>query len=132
MAPTVEAPPAQALEIAHALALKRLSEKADATEAHLAEYAWAKIVVDASLHPVSLTPAQLQGLAGSYGAAKVEFRDGALWLSRPNRPVVRLLPLTADGLFAVERNESFRVKLTGQAMELLRAGESKPRMFPRG
>jgi hypothetical protein len=43
-----------------------------------------------------------------------------------------LLPLTADGLFAVERNESFRVKLTGQAMELLRAGESKPRMFPRG
>jgi hypothetical protein len=130
--PTVAAPPAQALEIAHSLALQRLSEKQDATEANLAEYAWAKIAVDASLHPVSLTPAQLQSLAGSYGAAKVEFRDGALWLTRPNRPVVRLLPLTADGLFAVERNESFRVKLTGQAMELLRAGDSKPRMFPRG
>jgi len=132
VAPTVEAPPAQALEIAHSLALQRLSEKPDASATNLAEYAWAKIAVDASLHPVSLTPAQLRALAGSYGAAKVEFRDGALWLARPNRPVVRLLPLTADGLFAVERNETFRVKLTGQAMELLRGGEARPRVFPRG
>lgn len=131
VAPTVEAPPAQALEIAHSLALQRLSEKPEASATNLAEYAWAKIAVDASLHPVSLPPAQLRPLAGSYGAAKVEFRDGALWLTRPNRPVVRLLPLTADGLFAVERNETFRVKLTGQAMEFLRAGESRPRVFPR-
>jgi hypothetical protein len=131
VAPTVEAPPAQALEIAHSLALKRLSEKPGVTPENLAEYGWARIAVDASLHPVAYTPAQLQSLAGNYGVARVEFRDGALWFSRPNRPVVRLLPLTADGLFAVERNETLRVKLTGQSLELLRAGDPKPRVFPR-
>jgi hypothetical protein len=83
------------------------------------------------LHPVSFTPAQLQSLAGSYGATKVEFRDGELWLSRPNRPVMRLLPLTADALFAVERNDTFRVKLTGPTLEILRVGEPTPRVFPR-
>jgi hypothetical protein len=132
VAPTVEAAPLQALEIAHSLALKRLSERADVTAENLAAYAWAKIAVDASLHPVSYTPAQLQGLAGGYGAARVDFRDGALWLTRPNRPVVRLLPLTADGLFAVERNDELRVKLNGQTMELLRVGDPQPRVFPRG
>jgi hypothetical protein len=131
VAPTVEAPPTQALEIAHSLALKQLSEKPDASEHNRAEYAWAKIAAEAKLHPVSFTPAQLQSLAGSYGATKVEFRDGELWLSRPNRPVMRLLPLTADGLFAVERNDTFRVKLTGPTLEILRVGESTPRVFPR-
>lgn len=131
VAPTLEAPPSQALEIAHSLALKRLSEKPGVTEENLAEYAWAKVSVDASLHPVSYTPDQLQPLVGAYGPATVDLRDGALWLSRPNRPVVRLLPLTADGIFAVERNDSMRVRLTGQALELLREGVPTPRMFPR-
>jgi hypothetical protein len=131
VAPTVEAPPTQALEIAHLLALKQLSEKADASEQNRAEYAWAQIAAQAKLHPVSFTPAQLQSLAGSYGATKVEFRDGELWLSRPNRPVMRLLPLTGDALFAVERNDTFRVKLTGPTLEILRVGEPTPRVFPR-
>jgi hypothetical protein len=131
VAPTVEAPPAQALEIAHSLALKRLSEKPGVTAENLAEYAWAKVAVDASLHPVSYTPDRLQGLAGAYGPATVDLRDGALWLSRPNRPVVRLLPLTTDGLFAIERNDNMRVRLTGHALELLRVGMTAPRTFPR-
>ena len=113
VAPSVEAAPAQALEVAHSLALQRLSEQAGVSEENIAEYVWAKAAVDASLHPVTYTPDQLRSLAGSYGAAKVEFREGALWLTRPNRPVVRLLPLTADGLFMVERSDTLRVKLNG-------------------
>jgi hypothetical protein len=132
VAPTVEAPATQALPIAQSLALKRLSEKEGVTAENLADYAWAKIAVEASLHPATFTPAQLQRLAGSYGTAKVEFRDGALWLTRPDRPTARLSLLTADGLFAVDRIESLRVKLTGRAMELLRAGAPEPRVFPRG
>jgi C-terminal processing protease CtpA/Prc len=132
VSPTVEADPAQAQERAQSLALKRLSEKKGATAQNLADYAWAKIAVDASLNRVTFTPAQLQSMAGSYGTTKVDFRDGALWLTRPDRPTARLTPLTADGLFAVERIESLRVRFTGKAMELLRAGESKPRVLPRG
>jgi len=131
VAPTVEAPPARALEIAHSLALKQLSEKSGVSEENLAEYAWAKVAVDAGLHPVTYAPEQLQSFAGSYGPAKVDFRDGTLWLSRPNRPVLRLLPLTAEGLFAVEFNDHLRVKLTGQSLELLRADAPTPRVFPR-
>jgi hypothetical protein len=131
VAPTIEAAPAQALEIAHSLALKRLSEKTGATAQNLADYAWARIAVEASLHPVTYTPARLRSLAGSYGPAKVDFRDSALWLTRPNRPVMRLLPLTSDRLFGVERNDSLRVRFTGQTLELLRAGEPTPRVFPR-
>jgi hypothetical protein len=132
VAPTVEAPPAQALEVAHSLALKRLSEQQGATAETLADYAWAKIAVDARLHPVTLPAARLQRLAGNYGPNKVEFRDGALWLTRPNREAARLSLLTADGLFALERVDALRVRLTGKAMEMLRAGESKPRVLPRG
>lgn len=131
VAPTVEAPPAQALQVAHSLALKRLSEKTDVSAENLAEYTWARTAVDASQLPVTYTLEQLQSLAGSYGPAKVELREEALWLIRPNRPSVRLLPLTSDGLFAVERIETLRVRLNGQAIELLREGQPEPGVFLR-
>jgi hypothetical protein len=132
VAPTVEAPPSQALEIAQSLALKRLSEKPDATAEDRAAYAWAKVGVEARLHPVTFTPARLKSLAGRYGNAEVDVRDGILWLARPNRQTARLSPLTADGLFAVDGVDSLRVRLTGRTMELLRADEPAPRVFPRG
>lgn len=132
VAPTVEVPPVQALERAHYLALKRLSEREGVSAENLADYFWAKIAVEASLHPVTFSPARLQRLTGSYGATKVEFRDAVLWLSRPNRETARLSPLTADGLFAVEHVDGLRVKLTGKSMELLRKGEPRPRVLPRG
>lgn len=130
--PAVEAPSSQALEVAHSLALKRLSEREGTTAENLAEYAWAKMAVDARLHPVTVPPARLQRLAGNYGPNKVEFRDGALWLKRPNREIARLSPLDAEGMFAIERVDTLRVRLTGKAMELSRPGEPKPRVIPRG
>jgi hypothetical protein len=132
VAPTVDAPPQQALQFAHALALKRLSEKKDATPENRNDYTWAATAVEASLHPVVLTPDRLQSLAGRYGPAQVDFRDGMLWVIRPNRPTLRLVPMTADGLFAVDGIDRMRVRLTGQALELLRAGDPAPRVFPRG
>jgi hypothetical protein len=131
VAPSIEAPPSQALEVAHALALKRLSEKEGVSAENLAAYDWAKVAVDASLKPVSLSPARLRSLAGNYGTTKVEFRDGALWITRPDRETVRMSLLTSDGLFAVERVEGMRVRLTGRTMELLRPGAGKPQIIPR-
>ena len=132
VAPTVDAPSQQALLVADSLALKRLSEKPGVTAENLSDYAWAATAVEASLHPVVVTPEQLQGLAGRYRTTQVEFRDGALWLSRPDRPTLRLAPMTTDGLFAVDGSDRIRVRFTGQALELLRAGEPAPRLFPRG
>jgi hypothetical protein len=132
VAPTVDAPPQQALEVAHSLALKRLSAGKGVTPENLDDYSWAAAAVEASLHPITLTSARLRSFAGRYTNAQVDIRDGSLWLSRPDRPTLRLLPMTADGLFGVDGIDRLRVRFTGQALELLRAGEPAPRVFPRG
>jgi len=132
VAPTVDAPPQQALEVAHSLALQRLREKKGVSAENLNDYSWAATAVEARLRPVALTPDRLQSFAGRYATAQVDFRDGILWLSRPDRPTLRLSPMTADGLFAVDGIDRLRVRFTGQALELLRAGEPAPRVFPRG
>ncbi|MBM0105449.1 S41 family peptidase [Steroidobacter sp. S1-65] len=129
--PSVAADPAQALEVAHSLALKRLSERDGVSEENLLEYTWARAAVEASLHPVTFTKDRLQRLAGSYGSYKVEFRDGTLWLIRRDRAPARLSPMTADGLFAVERINGVRVKLTGKTMEVFRPGQPQPQVLPR-
>lgn len=136
--PDVETSPIQALDVAQSLALKRLAEVPGATPEALVEYAWARIPVEARLHPVTLTPDQLKGLAGRYGKADVgygemdvSFKDGALWLERPKRPPARLSPLTPDGVFAIEGNELLRVRLTGKTLDLFWWEYPNPRVFAR-
>lgn len=129
--PNVAADSTQALEVAHSLALKRLSEQDGVSEENLLEYTWARDAVEASLHPVTITKDRLQRLAGSYGSYKVEFRDGVLWLIRRDRAPARMSPMTADGLFSVERINSVRVKLTGKTLEVLRPGQPQPQVLPR-
>jgi hypothetical protein len=129
--PTIDAPSVKALDVAHALALQRLGARGDATPEQRAEYAWAKVAADARLNPVKVPLTHLQRLAGSYGHHKAEFRDGELWLHRPNREAARLTPLDGNGLFALERVETLRVRLTGKTMELSRLGEPKPRVYSR-
>jgi hypothetical protein len=59
----------------------------------------------------------------------VAFRDGILWLARPNRQTRRLLPLKSDGLFAVEGVDILRVRFIGKGLQLLWHGEAAPRVF---
>ncbi|MGH9163636.1 MAG: S41 family peptidase [Vicinamibacteraceae bacterium] len=132
VAPTVEALPAQALEVAHWLALERLMARPDVSPEARAEYAWAKIGVEARLHPVTMTDDRLRALADRYGDVDVQLRDGSLWLARSHRPTVRLVPLTANGLFAVEGVDDMRVRFTSAALELLFLDAPGPRLFPRG
>jgi hypothetical protein len=137
--PTVEAPSLQALEVAQLLALKRLTENIPVPKPEiLAEYSWARTELEARFHPVTFTPAQLKALAGRYGTANtaygertVDFIDGALWLKRTNRPVVRLSPLTTDGLFAIEGIDYMRVRLTGKTLEMFWSDDPTPRVFIR-
>ena len=131
IAPTVEAPSARALEVAESLALARLAEAHAGDPGLAAEYAWARPAVEARLRPVTLSPERLRGLAGNYGEVRIELRDGALWLVRPGREARRLMPMTADGLFAVEGLDDLRVRFRARALELLRMGAPEARKFPR-
>lgn len=131
VAPSIQANPAQALEVAHSVALQRLSKQDGISEENRADYVWAKVAADAKLNPVTIEPARLKSLAARYGATSVDYRDGILWLTRPDREPARLFPMSADGLFAVERVDGLRVRLTGKTMELLRAGVAKPQVVPR-
>ena len=129
IAPSVEAAPSRALDVAQSLALTRLAEARDAAPEVLAEYAWARTGVEARLRPVTMSPKQLRALAGAYGEVRVELRDGALWMARPDRETRRLIPLTADGLFAVEGMDMLRVRFRAKALELLRLGQPEARVF---
>jgi hypothetical protein len=127
--PTVEAPPAQALDVAQSLALTRLVRTRGATPEALTEYAWARAAVEARLNPVSMSAKQLRALAGDYGEVSVAFRDGALWLAWRDRPARRLAPLSSDGLFAVEGVDILRVRFVGKRLQLHWRGEGAPRVF---
>jgi hypothetical protein len=132
VAPTVEAPPARALEIAQSLALTQLARTAGVTPEALADYEWARIAIEAALHPVTLPAAKLKPLAGRYGEVEVTLREGALWMARKGRPDRRLSPLTADGLFAVEGSDLLRVRFTAKTLETLWRGDPATRVYPRG
>jgi len=137
IAPDVETPPAQALDIAQMRALTRLAQNSKASPEQLGEYAWAKIGVEAKLHPAALSSSALAMLTGRYVKAEAKqdtieltLRDGALWMVRPKRPDARLTPLTAE-LFAVEGYEILRIRLTGKTLEVLWSDEAAPRVFLR-
>jgi hypothetical protein len=127
--PSVEAPPAQALDVAQSLALGRLAQAPGVTPDKLADYAWARTGVESRLHPVTLSPKQARALAGTYGDVGVTFRDGDLWLARPNRATRRLVPMNAEGLFAVEGVDILRVRFRPKGLELLWRDERVPRVF---
>ena len=136
--PDIETSSVQALDFAQALALKRLAATPGAAPETVTEYNWARVAVEARIHPVGFAPNRLQDLAGHYGKANVDygelnvsFNDGALWLERPNRPPARLSPLTPDGVFAIEGSEYLRARLTGKTVELLWWESSNPRVFAR-
>jgi hypothetical protein len=135
--PDVETPPAQALDMAQMRALTRLSQNAKASPEELSEYAWAKVGVEANLHPVVLSSSTLSSMTGRYTKAgakqdsiEVTLRDGALWMIRPKRPDARLSPLTNE-VFAVKGYDILRVRLTGKTLEMLWSDESTPRVFLR-
>ncbi|MBU8894045.1 S41 family peptidase [Corallococcus sp. M34] len=129
--PTVEAIPFQALEVAQSLALKRLAQTPGLSPEVRAGYAWAQAGAEARLHPVELTTARIQELTGQYGDMEVKWREGAMWMSRPDRPLRRLAPMTADGWFTVDGVDALRVHITPKAVETQWLGAPAPRVYPR-
>ncbi len=69
--------------------------------------------------------------AGHYGDLDVKLKDAKLWLVRPNRPDRKLLPLTSDGLFAVEGVDKLRMKFTAGGLQTFWQGDPTPRTYSR-
>ena len=132
IAPSVEAAPAQALDVAQSLALRRLAGTPGTDPDIVAEYDWARTAVEARLRPVTMSPKELRALAGRYGEVTVAFRGGGLWVARPNREPRRLVPLTGDGLFGLDGVDVLRVRFRDKGLELLRLGEPEARVFEKG
>ena len=132
LSPDVAAPDGQELDTAQALALAALEARPDANPADRADWEWARIGIEARLHPVTIPVARLRALAGDYQSRRILFADGVLLYRRTNGQTARLTPLTADGLFAVEGfDDRFRVRLTGDALESQWISDSAPIRFPR-
>jgi hypothetical protein len=111
---------------AERLALLRLKQASGVATDRIADYDWALAGVDAQLHPLSLSPAQLQPLTGQYGKVTIELQDGALTMSRTGRPTERLIPLTSDGLFGVEASDLLRVRFASDSIQILFRGDPGP------
>ncbi len=116
VAPDIDVPPQQALDVALGRALGKL---VDAGGSRSGQYAWALAEVQARLKPPVVSAERQQALAGRYGAAVVVWRDNALWFSRANRPERRLAPMDDSGLYGLEGVSTARIRFTGDALEIL-------------
>ena len=129
VAPDTECVPLQALDVAQIQLLDRLSQAPSATKESKADYAWARLAVAARLHPVVPSAETLQAWTGQYGPIAITVMDGALVMTRSDRPTRRLTPLTTDGLFAVEGNDMLRVRFLPHRIQTLWQDDPEPRSY---
>ncbi len=134
VAPDTLTPSPQALDTAHAEALRVLLSQAPSDEAR-ADYAWALTAVEARLNPPAVAADLLQSAPGAYRNYVVTAEDGALFVARPGHPLWptprKLTPLTVDGLFAVDGLDILRVSFKDGAMQIRWKDEAAPRVIPR-
>jgi hypothetical protein len=104
-APTVPTPIAGALEVGHALALRRLAASAAGPERARLE-AMAEGVAARAEHRVPALA--LDAYAGTYGERVVSVSDGKLWLRRGTRAALALVPLGSNQ-FALEVDPAARL-----------------------
>ncbi len=119
VAPTVSTSSRGALDTAYGLALTALLRSTRDAEKR-AFLVWAQQGVLARLAGRPPDGAELPALAGKYGPAEVEFRDDALWLHRPDRTDLKLVPIGPDGLFEAEEVDTLRVRIGKRSLDVLR------------
>jgi hypothetical protein len=108
VAPDLAVAAPEALAEAHARALAAIAEKTT-DPAQKAEVELVREVVEGRRHPASLSDAELQAFAGTYGHLKVTVEGGALWFQPGSQPKERLLPVGHD-LFLVSDHDDFRIR----------------------
>lgn len=133
--PDIEIAPSLSLERAELGALEALSKDLPDGSPRLAGYAWRMAAVRAELHPPVFDASRLEEIAGRYGSIEIQHDADGLRLYRPDRPRwpqgVRLRPMTAEGLFAMDGTDDIRVQFTADGLSILRP-MAAPEVFPRG
>jgi len=98
----------KALETAKVLASRRLAEK-EQDPAFKAFYQWHHDGYSAVLNPLSLSEEALRAYVGTYGPRAITLEGGALFYQREGQARRRMTPI-ADGYFAVDGNDNFRLR----------------------
>lgn len=98
--PDIACPFAEALYAAHLAALDALAEHTS-DPARQRELAWARLLVEARMHPVSMTPESVEGLAGVYGDREVWCTNDVLQSRRGDHPIYELRPI-GDDVFMID------------------------------
>jgi hypothetical protein len=109
IAPTIRAEPTEALQVAHAAALRRLAAAAPEGARRTTLTALAEAADAARTRPAPAQP--LAAYAGSYGIRTITLRDGRLHHQRERRFPEPLIAL-GDDLFALENDPSLRLRFT--------------------
>jgi hypothetical protein len=115
VAPDVAVPAGQAFDKGYQMALEKLRDKAKTPE-EKAAIDWTLQGQQARLSPVKVSEAALRRFAGSYGARKVIFENGALYYQRTG-PKYKLTPMTASTFF-VEGLDYFRVEFVSEGSKV--------------
>lgn len=124
-----------ALDAAELDALDRLSKAKDVPPQRLAEYRWASAGIQARLYPVTVDPARLRAIAGTYETVTLKETPEGLRFYRSDRPKrpqgVVMIPLDDQGLFEVPGYDDLRVRVTGTDIVLLHGAEEAREVFHR-
>lgn len=135
--PDLAVPAVAALAAAEVDALDRLGAAPGFSADARSAAQWARVAALARLRPPRWTATRLERLAGTYGATRVVYTGDGLRLTRADRPkwhaAMRLIPLTDDGLFAVDAFafDELRVRITDQQLEYFYGREDAREVVPR-
>jgi len=111
--PDVKVPAAEALDVAHARALAAVAGKATDPE-QKAAVEFVRNVLEDRRKPATLSAAELQACAGTFGPRKISLEEGALWYQRGQGRRLRLQPVGQDRFLVGDLND-FRIRFERDA-----------------
>lgn len=128
VAPDIEAPAADALDVALVAAYDALLDTG-AEEGASQSWAWARDEIDARLNPQSLPEDQLADYVGTYGPRRIYADGGALYYQREDQAPRELTPLGEDR-FLFGDDGTYRLTFTrdrrGSVVELALLSLDRP------
>jgi len=127
-APTVQTPIAGALDVAHALALRRLAAQAEGPQRARLEATAEGVAARAERRTPALP---LAAYAGNYGERSILALDGRLWVRRGQRAPVALIPLGGNA-FAYDVDPSIRLEFQVAGERATAFGVGGPGAPPQG
>ena len=107
--PHVEIPNEKALDKAHALALEKLSKKAE-TEADQQYFSWFEDIIKAKTKTIEPNPEKWKAYAGEYGPRKLFFENNQMYYQRTGRSKQKLLALS-ESTFMMEGITYFKMEV---------------------